>query len=596
MRTHSLAGTGNRRCVVLTIWLLITGITGSADARPPQVTPEPQGQSGQSQTSTAGSNGDKSQQNQQMPTTAAEAGMVRIGEPGNVVRLSGGSARVVLSMSGLGATVDKLSGAQVADLAATLQFDQAVRVGERAAPAVRITRDQFLGRPGAGSLAWLVTVGSDGLPPGSTERRVASLWFGADAARERYAVEFTLTNLPPTTAQYDVTVPGHDWFVSRSDTDVNRTYPLLIVNKSEPIVGLRLAQASLKRGDDGSIGFSEIALVPDANGRPAPVDLSPNETKTVFLRLDKSERLLPYGSFSGQVQLISNGTTPKAIPVTARVTSAGVRLAGAILVLLGLVTSLFITNRLQPRLARLQALRPATLLRDRLLAFADDSTKRAGADVAGIVAEANTQAARLETRALDADGLIPPEISAAGGVTGGAAAQVQTLLTEISERLAGLLVLRDAAAQLSRMHPEPGRDQHVQAAIDALNAAASSTTSAANAQTAVTSILDVLRNAAGPQREFAVVPSQITTQRLDFLLHQTANVAAFIWAAVSLAIGVTYVYSDADFGTAVDLLGMFLWGLGLTTFGAGIQQLTPRQVATQIGVVVPRSAADPVRA
>jgi hypothetical protein len=146
------------------------------------------------------------------------------------------------------------------------------------------------------------------------------------------------------------------------------------------------------------------------------------------------------------------------------------------------------------------------------------------------------------------------------------------------------------------MHPEPGRDQHVQAAIDALNAAASSTTSAANAQTAVTSILDVLRNAAGPQREFAVVPSQITTQRLDFLLHQTANVAAFIWAAVSLAIGVTYVYSDADFGTAVDLLGMFLWGLGLTTFGAGIQQLTPRQVATQIGVVVPRSAADPVRA
>jgi hypothetical protein len=60
---------------------------------------------------------------------------------------------------------------------------------------------------------------------------------------------------------------------------------------------------------------------------------------------------------------------------------------------------------------------------------------------------------------------------------------------------------------------------------------------------------------------------------------------------VSLAIGVTYVYSDVDFGTPVDLLGMFLWGLGLTAFGAGIQQLTPRQVATQIGVAVPRSGA-----
>ena len=74
------------------------------------------------------------------------------------------------------------------------------------------------------------------------------------------------------------------------------------------------------------------------------------------------------------------------------------------------------------------------------------------------------------------------------------------------------------------------------------------------------------------------------------MLHETANVAAFIWAAISFAIGLTYIYSRADFGTPMDLLGVFLWGLGLTAFGAGVQQLTPRQVATQIGVVVPKTA------
>lgn len=582
--------------------LLILGVTALAASQTTPVTPEPQGKPQAPQAPGPAPQGQAQAPPAQQPggaasQQAASQGTVRIGDTGNVVRLSAAATQVVLTMSGLGAAVDKLSGTQLSAFASTLGIADTVRLGEPAAHKVKITPQQFLGRAAAGSLSWLVMVETEGLPPNAIEKRLTTLSIGPATARDLYPLEFALTNQPPSTAQYDVTAPGHDWMVSRSEADNDRTYPLMIVNRSEPISGLRVSQVSLKRSDDGrSIRFDEVKLLQDTNGTPGSIDLQPNETKTVFLRLDASDSVLPYGSFAGQVQLVSSGTAPKAVPLTARVTSGAVRFAGALLVLLGLLTSLITTTRLQPRLARLQALRPATLVRDMLVAFSSESTKLAGGDVKGIVAEADRQAARLETSTLDAAGLLPLAISVAGGATGNAATQLQTLLNDVSGRLAGLMLLRDTVVQLASKHPKAGRSDNVQNAIDALNAAAPQATTAAAAHAAMAPILDTLRAAPGAEREaVGAIPARITTQQLDFMLHQTANVAAIIWAAVSLAIGVTYVYSDVDFGTPVDLLGMFLWGLGLTAFGAGIQQLTPRQVATQIGVVVPKSATDPPR-
>jgi hypothetical protein len=531
-------------------------------------------------------------------TAPAAQSTARIGDANGIVRLTGATTQVVLTMSALGAAVDKLTATELAAFAATLKIAPTVRLGPPASHTATIADPRFYGRAGAGTLSWLVTVTSTDLPANSSERRATRLSIGPGESPDVFPLEFTLTNQPAAAAQYDVTAPTHDWMVSRSDADPDRTYPLLVVNRSEPITGLRLAQVSLKRADDGgSVPFDEVQLVESASAKPtaksASIDLGPNESRTVFLRLGQSERLLPYGSFAGQVQLVSNGTSPKPVALTARITSSGVRRLGSLLVLLGLLTSLFITARLQPRLARLQALRPATLVRDAVVKFALETAKLVPGEVDGIVTEAEKQAARLETRALDEAGLLPLAISVAGGVTGETATGLKARLDDVSGRLAGLMVLRDTIAKLVAAHPKSNRPAPVQDAIGSLNDAAGAATSASVADAAAKAILDAMNTALaavpGPERFFDPVPARVTTEQLDFLLHQTASVAAFIWAAVSLAIGVTYVYSDVDFGTPVDLLGMFLWGLGLTAFGAGIQQLTPQQVATRVGVAMPKS-------
>ena len=499
-------------------------------------------------------------------------------------------------MAGLGAAVDQQPEKELADFASTLVIAETARLGTPASHKVRITPKQFLGRPSSRALAWLVTVSAEGLPVSVIEKRLATLTIGAGEARRMFPLEFTLTNQPLAVPQLrrHHTRARLDGLARRARRGAY--LPAADREPIEPITGLRLAQVSLKRADDAArIGFGEVALAEEPAGRAAPaVALLPNETKTVFLRLDSSERLLSYGSFTGQVQLVSDGAPPKSVPVTARVTSGSVKALGAVLVLFGLSTSLFLTSRLQPRLARLQALRPATLLRDRLIAFADESTALGGGAAAGIVAEARRQAARLETTALDAQGLLPIAIGSAG--TAGAVAQLQALLNDVSERLGALIVLRDAVARLVNQQPAPDPSL-VRQAVSDLNAKAEQTVDRDRGTRSRR--MDHGRSAERPggARELLdEIPPRITTQQLDFMLQETASIAALIWAAVSLAIGVTYVYSDVDFGTPMDLLGTFLWGLGLTTFGAGVQQLTPRQVATQVGLTVPRSAsADPLR-
>ena len=258
---------------------------GQAAAQPP-ANPVPPGPAA-SATQTSGSS----------PGTVVQSS-ARIGDASNVVRLTGDTSQVVLTMTGLGAAVDKLSPTDLAAFAKTLEIAPTIRLGQPAAHTATIAVQSPLGRAGAGSLSWLVTVTTKDLPPNTIERRVTTLSIGPKTSPDVFPLEFTLTNQPPATAQYEVTAPGHDWMVSRSDTDPGRTYPLLVVNRSEPLSGLRLAQVSLKRSDDGgNIGFDEVQLLDGAGATatPASIDLAPNEARTVFLRLGKSDRLLPYG-------------------------------------------------------------------------------------------------------------------------------------------------------------------------------------------------------------------------------------------------------------------------------------------------------------
>ena len=392
-------------------------------------------------------------------------------------------------------------------------------------------------------------------------------------------------------SEYNVITPGHDWILSWNAPDEERLYALTISNKSQPLMGLKPVQFGLRRTDgDSSIDIERLRMLTSPGGSPVEtVDLRPHETKTVFLRLDPGSSRGPFGTFGGSVQLAADGTPVKVLPLTAKVSSGGVRFAGAILVLIGLGLSIALTTYLQPRLVRLQALRPASVLRETILAFAAEARIAAGDDTKGIENEARQQATRLEERALDAEGLLPPRISLSNSPATDATSRLKQRLDEISSRLGGLIVLRDAILQLRTRAGAGARPRPVDDAIAQLNRVAPEAVTAEAGRALVARAIEQLRTAGIAENALDVRTTALSVEQIDFSLQHAASMSWAIWGLVSLAIGVTYVYSDVDFGTAIDLLGVFLWGFGLTTFGAGIQQLTPASVATHVGLKVPTS-------
>ena len=91
-------------------------------------------------------------------------------------------------------------------------------------------------------------------------------------------------------------------------------------------------------------------------------------------------------------------------------------------------------------------------------------------------------------------------------------------------------------------------------------------------------------------RETAARPStrDISVADLDFRIQSLSSVAWGLWALIALVVAAAWIVTDPDYGTPIDLVSSFLWGFGMTTFGAGIQNLTPGSVATQMSVKVPK--------
>jgi hypothetical protein len=399
----------------------------------------------------------------------------------------------------------------------------------------------------------------------------------------------------PSAVEYEIVPPGHDWIVSWSAPDDARLYTLMIANKSEPLMGLRPVQLALRRTDgDSSIDLVRLRMLAAPDGPPIQaIDLKPSETKTIFLRLDPGSSRGPFGTFTGSVQFAADRTPLKVVALTAKASSRGVKVAGAFLVLIGLCLSVLLTNFLQPRLLRLQALRPAALLREALTRFADEARVAAADDVAGIEGQARTQAARLDPRALDADGLLPPRLSFGNAAGADAAARLKQRLEEISDRLAGLIVLRDAAVLLRSRAGTGPRPAPVTAAFALLNQSAPEVTNLESARAIVARALEQLRTAGLAENVRELPATAVSVDQIDFSLQQAASLMWAVWALVSFSVGITYVFSDADFGTASDLLGVFFWGFGLTTVCAGLQQLTPSTIATQVGLKLPRTGGAP---
>jgi hypothetical protein len=531
-----------------------------------------------------------------VPPSGAAATSTRlqfvVGE-NNVVRVP--AETTTLTATGI-AGLDKLAAADVATLAGSLAIeDRGIARGTAAGGTFGLLEPTFVGRSGVNGLTWRVRVKAD-VPVGTSHVRVAALSFGTPDA-QAFALEYSVSAKPAAASPWTPRGATDLWTVSWSDPASTRVYGITIESPDEPLADVRLAQSTLKDAAGHAIGVDRLRLVdrPEGDGT-GTLDVPANSTRTVFLRLEDGTSGGPFGTFDGVVRLTAGGSAAmKDVPIKIQASSTGRRWLGVGLTLVGLSLTVFVSALARPRMARLQARRAAAALRQGIAQFVAELARTMPADME--MPTTKGVAARLAQSigddALDLANLLPARFSIGPGFDAApdTAAGLKAKLDEVSKTLEGLLVLlRSGAPPVLRLLKVSAKRDAALAFARELDELAERVTGPQDAKTKADELAKRVAAARGTESSEGAVAAtrDVTVADLDLEIKGLSLVAWSIWGLIALVIGTAWIFTDPDFGTTIDLVTSFAWGFGMTTFGAGIQNLTPSSVATQMNVKVPK--------
>ena len=446
------------------------------------------------------------------------------------------------------------------------------------------------GTPATGIL-WNVPFNASVLPYPTSHMRRVLISFPGHPDLDTWA-DYTLTNVPPSSATFEIVDSGQPWLVSWDEGPGPPTYSVLAKTEDQPIANLRLVQATLR----DSAGTRQIdgtrVTLRDVASEGKPINLGPREVRPLMIQMSGPG---PSGSFTGTLRFAADHLTlTRDVQLQVKATSRSAKVWGLIWVFAGLLVSWFLTAGLKPRLARLQALRPVAAMRAAIELFereVDAVTKKSPQPPPPILSSLGSEAEELrqglDTTVLEELGMLPsPALTDEQSVA--SAASLQKRLDETSGRLAVLMiVLREGVRPLLR-DLETGADPNrVATALSDIERALPSLRTAEEARAKITAARQAAFRIAGDVAPRGAVADNVQT--IDFRIEQTNNVVWFIWACVSLVVAAATIFPDPDFGGASDFALSFLWGFGLTSFGASLPSLTTGAIGTHVGLSLPKT-------
>lgn len=505
----------------------------------------------------------------------------------NVVRVPA-AATTLTFMNAPG--LDKLSPADIAELASTLGIkDSGAARGISVDTAVAFQRLEFIGRTGATGLTWRVEFAPSVMPASLSHQRLATATIGVSPAKQSYAIEYTLTSKPANATQWAVQGQSDIWTVSWGDAVETRVFGVTITSPDDALSNLRIVQSSLKDASGTVIGVNRLSLVVQPDDTKSGGFAVPAGTpKSAYLRLENGSWPGPFGTFDGVVRFAIDGSTAtKEVSLKLQASSVGQQVLGILLAFAGLMLSIYVAALLRPKLGRLQALRAAAVISDAVVRFESELTATCQRGVS--CPEFQTRIAALEDAVsettLDRDSLLPPGSTWLPGATpaAGPSAALKARIDDTAKILEGLIVLlRNGVVDLlDRMGPAAAAPF-----IKQLDTAAKTVKGPEDARATVDSVRKAA--AGGKESGAPIVERGRAVQTIDLQMQTLSARAGLIWAGVSLVIAIGWITTDVDYGTALDLTSSFLWGFGMTTFGASIQQLTPANVSSQFTVKAPQ--------
>jgi hypothetical protein len=502
-----------------------------------------------------------------------------IGESGNVLRLAGTTGSAALSATLTGA--DKATDDQVVAFAQTLVLtDKGVLRGGAPGTTVQFGKPEFIGRSG-NTLTWRAGVEARDLAA-SSQTRQGQASIGQPSVL--IPLEYTVTLKPVSTIQWDVKGSTPVWSLSWSGEAEQRQFELLVTSPDEPLRNVRLVQSTLHDAAGNVLGSGRLRVMPVLpDGRSAnagtAVHVATSQPTTIRVQFEPLRWFGDYGTFDGDLRFAADNGAIKDVTLKVQASSSRIRLAGIAFVILGLALTATVAT-IRTRAARVAALRPVLIVRESAQALAAEAARigpavRRTADAIDLVRKALTDAT------LDGERLLPPRaVFASAGPPADAAAALKAHVEKQAARLAALaVVLREGIVVALERPPSPERD----ALVQDLDALAPVVGTAADARDKVAALL----NRGRPEAESVAADGPSSIKDAEAQLTVMATASWVIWGVLSLAVAAVWIVNDVDYGTPSDLILSFLWGAGITGFGASVQSLTTSSIATQVNVKLP---------
>ena len=453
---------------------------------------------------------------------------------------------------------------------------------------------------GTSSRAWLWTIRIKDLPANSNQKRSARFTFGNV---EQY-IEYIVTNMSPAAFTWSVAAPGVPWLVWFGYPDTQRATTVVVTAGDYPASNFRLAQSTLRDAlGTSQIALDDLELCESATGSCGHLNINARANRTYYVRLIQKtgQGFWQSGKYTGSLSFAVNERPElQTVNVTLQVSSFWAKMAGAALVGIGILVAWLTSVWARARLLRLEALRPAAVLKESITMLIDEingAIKIPGVklNLTGMVLISIKDS--LETKKLDNIGLLPPKVPGArsGGVD--TSAKLKEYLDNKSQLVDCLtVVICDGMRQLWSVWKkdiDPKVDSAIKKALNALdevgNKVGAEVITRADAKQRVIAVLQAYQTETTPAGVQSDLPfkkfAEPTMLQVSWQIARLSGLLWLVWGILTFIVGVAVlIVTNPGFGTSLDLVFCLLWGFGLPVGIDKLQQLGPGGIATTIGI------------
>jgi hypothetical protein len=441
---------------------------------------------------------------------------------------------------------------------------------------------------GSKNTSWLVRAHAEKVPPGINQSRQAAVKLGQEVA----FVPYTLTNLEAS-FRWTLQQPPATWSLA-----IGREIPFSIAVGPVRATGVHLASCGLVEKTNGTpldcrhLKLCKASSPDDCSHAP---DLEAQAVHPLVLRV--GDDFQEAGSYSGTVTIGANeiveGAVLASTQMTVNSTTAEKRLAGVLVILLGISAAFVVTVYRRNKMLRDQALIPAALLGQKLK------------DLAAVLAQSPIQPdvwrpektaerihdslASLDPNSLAAMNYIPASFPnpAVTVDTGG----YQAFLQGVTDSIAVLTAIVQEGFQVLWPHWEAGSsgEDEIKSVLENIDRlAAINGLPLSEVRSRIQAFLaqaNTLRAKvalfSAPQPDLKQPPS-LAVVNLDM---NRLNLYGWVaWLLLTLVAGsVALILTNPAFGTITDYVQCFLWSFGLAAVGQ-LTTLSFGSVSNALGI------------